>query len=321
MPSTDPPAAPNRYADPLVFSDSVDAFLAWMATGFAEGEYLLKHVASPTVPAAGGVMIGGLTLADRTRPVMTFSDGRTMDFQTGLARGSVSIWKPIAGSANINVFGSAAAPGLTGTATAAFASAANRYGRIPKIEYLVTVAAINAVAGFRTFHTYVSIGASSAGEGGFYFHGVFGPATGVSVATSRCFFGLTASVAAPTDVEPSTLTDCIGVAWDAADARLQIMHNDAAGSCTKINLGASFTVPTVDRTSLYSLELYSPPGTTQSVSYTITDLISGATATGTITTNLPSDSTLLALRGYLSVGGTNSVVGLALSSLYLDPLI
>jgi hypothetical protein len=122
----------------------------------------------------------------------------------------------------------------------------------------------------------------------------------------------------PTDVEPSSLVNCVGMGWDAADANVQIMHNDGAGSCTKIDLGASFPVPTTDRSALYEVALFSPRGTTQSVDWMVTDAISGATASGTITTNLPSTSTLLAPRGWVSAGGTSSAIGYALSSFFLD---
>ena len=109
--------------------------------------------------------------------------------------------------------------------------------------------------------------------------------------------------------------------WDAADTNIQMMHNDATGTCTKIDLGAAFPVPTTDRTALYELALYSPKGTTQSVGYQVTDLVSGATFSGTITTDMPAATALLAPRGWMSVGGTSSVIGLGLSSLVLDPLL
>jgi len=133
----------------------------------------------------------------------------------------------------------------------------------------------------------------------------------------RAFVGMANTTAAPTDVEPSTITNIIGMGWDAADANVQIMHR-GTGAVTKINLGASFPVPTADRTAVYELALFSQPGTTQVVNYEVTDLVSGAVATGTITTNLPTTSTLLAPRGWMSVGGTSSVIGIALMGLYIE---
>jgi hypothetical protein len=74
---------------------------------------------------------------------------------------------------------------------------------------------------------------------------------------------------------------------------------------------------------MYLLELNSPPGTTSRVDYTVTDLVGGATISGsiTVTTDLPSNTTLLLPKGWCSVGGTSSVVGFALSSIVVDPLI
>jgi hypothetical protein len=106
--------------------------------------------------------------------------------------------------------------------------------------------------------------------------------------------------------------------WDAADTNIQMMHNDGSGTATKIDLGASFPVPTVDRTSVYEVALFSPPGTTQSVGYRVTDLVSGAEASGTITTDLPTNSTLIAPHLYMSVGGTSSVIGVKIFGVYIE---
>lgn len=109
--------------------------------------------------------------------------------------------------------------------------------------------------------------------------------------------------------------------WDAADANVQMMFNDASGTCTKVDLGASFPVPSTDRSTLYELELYSPPGTTQTVYWRVTNLITGDVTSGTQTTDLPIVSGLLAPRLWMSVGGTSSVIGMALGNVYLDPLV
>ena len=129
---------------------------------------------------------------------------------------------------------------------------------------------------------------------------------------------MSASTVAPTDVEPSTLLNVVGLGWDAADANCQIMHNDGAGTCTKIDLGGSFPVPSADRTNVYRLELISPRGMTQKVYYHVTNLTTDVTAEGEITTNLPATSNSLAPRGYMSAGGTSSVVGIGLNAVHID---
>lgn len=51
----------------------------------------------------------------------------------------------------------------------------------------------------------------------------------------------------PTDVDPSTSIQHVGIGWDSADANVQIMFNDGTGSSSKIDLGSSWPVPVTDR--------------------------------------------------------------------------
>ena len=96
------------------------------------------------------------------------------------------------------------------------------------------------------------------------------------------------------------------------------MHR-GAGAVTKIDLGASFPVPTADRSKVYEISLFSPPNTTtQTVGYRVEDLTTGAVVEGTLTTNLPTTTTALAPRGWMSVGGTNSVIGISIMKLYVE---
>ncbi len=280
----------------------------------------LAATASLTAPAAGGARLIGRSDAGRTVPAFLSQDGVLRDVQTALTRSSPLIWKAQAGTNALTVLGGAA-PTAVGTATAASIATTNLVNYTPRLEYLVTTAATTAVAGFRGTNTQVTVGGPAAGLGGFQFTGRWGPATGVATTTNRAFFGLANVVPAPTDVEPSTAVSAVFMGWDAADTNIQMMTNDASGTCTKVDLGASFPVPVTDRTALYELALYSPKGTTQSVAWLVTDLVSGATASGTITTDLPATGTLLAPRAWMSVGGTSSVIGLGLNSLVLDPLL
>ena len=277
----------------------------------------LATAGSVVAPAASGVKLVGRADAGRVLPAMLSQDGIVREFQTSLARASILVWKAVPGSTTVSAFGSAA-PSSTGTITSVGISTSSMIGYMPRVEYLVTTPATNAVAGFRGTVALVGVGAPAAGMGGFHAVGRWGPAIGVATATHRSFTGMANATSVPTDVEPSSLVNCVGMGWDAADANVQIMHNDGAGSCTKIDLGASFPVPTVDRSALYEVALFSPRGTAQSVDWMVTDAISGATASGTITTNLPSTSTLLAPRGWVSAGGTSSAIGYALSSFFLD---
>jgi hypothetical protein len=287
-----------------------------------EGNQLRLDVAgSTTAPASGGVKLIGTASAGRTLPAFLSQDAHVMMLQESLATSYPVIFKAFVNSTTLGVFGGTG-PTAVGTITVANIADTNAFTRNPRVEWLVTTASTTAIAGFRSTINIVTVGETAAGRGGgFYFNGIWGPATGVATATHRAFFGLANITSAPSDAEPSTAVNCVAMGWDAADANVQILHNDASGACTKVGLGSSFPVPASDRTQFYKLELYSPQSTTQSVEYRVTDMVTGTVANGTITTNLPTTTTFLSSRGWCSVGGTSSVVGLSFSSAYLLPFV
>jgi hypothetical protein len=90
----------------------------------------------------------------------------------------------------------------------------------------------------------------------------------------------------------STLTNIVGVGSENGDTNLQVFHNDATGTATKVDLGVNFpsnrTVGTIS-TTVYSIELYNEPMSTN-VKYKVTNNETGAIATGIISTNLPLTS-------------------------------
>ena len=281
----------------------------------------LDAVTSPATPATGGVALFGRADAGRTVPAFEAEDGLTRELQAAWHRSWPTFVRPQAGAGSVFTIG-LAAPTATGTATAVGFSAANALGYVPRVAYAVTVAATTAVAGVRTQSLGLTVGGGSAGIGGFAFVSMATPSSGVSTATHRYFQGLiNQATGAPTDVEPSNQLNCIGIGYDAADANLQMMHNNGSGACTKIDLGASFPKPAVDNTNLYEVSLFSPKGTTQRVDYLVRDRISGALVSGTITTNLPATSLFLRAGIWISVGGTSSVIGCTMSMIACDPLL
>jgi hypothetical protein len=212
----------------------------------------------------------------------------------------------------------ATVPTNTGTITGMVRAITNIYTRTRKVEFLVTVAATTAVAGWRIPAGHLLRG-NAAGVGGFLSRQIWGPATGVSVATNRAFVGIAATTGAPTDVQPSTQISCIGMGWDSADVNIQIMHNDAAGTCTKVDLGASFPVPTADRTNMYEIEIWCAPNESK-FNWRVTNLGTGAVASGDTgaSTDIPANTAYLAERGWMSVGGTSSVIGIGMSGGYYE---
>ena len=286
------------------------------------GEITLPNVSAPATPAVGSSNLLVSRLAGYFDvPGFIGPDGFLHTLQTDLGEFSLMRFQPQPNSATPTGDNSLPVT-ATGTGTAANVnSTTNLHGIMRRIELLVTTAATTAVAGLRTSANLVRVGRSATVPGGFLARCVWGPATGVATATNRAFVGLIPS-AAPTDVQPSSLTNIVGMGWDAADANIQLMHNDASGTATKIDLGASFPVPTLDRTEVYEVQLYAPNTLTQEVRwrvirYSTTDKTIAAEASGLITTDLPPVTQLLAMRAHMSAGGTSSVIGIAVMGMYL----
>jgi hypothetical protein len=116
------------------------------------------------------------------------------------------------------------------------------------------------------------------------FYGVVGQAT----PTDLAYGGVSGTLV-------STLTNIVGVGSEVGDTNLQIFHNDATGTATKIDLGAAFPANRdagAVMTTVYSIVLVNKPMST-SVAYRVVNNETGAIATGTISTDLPATSQAL----------------------------
>lgn len=277
-------------------------------------ELTLLPTSNPATPPAG-LKVFSKSLANRLLLSIKGPSGLDMALQHNLYRNGIYLAKAVGNSTTTTFIGGVAFS-ATGTATAANVSVTNIHTQMKRVDYLITTPATNAVAGFRANSTQYFRGSSSS-EGGFFFVGRWGPATGVSTATNRASFGFHNNQGAPTGVEPSTTLNQIAMGWDSADTNIQIMHNDGSGTATKIDLGASFPVPTADRTKVYELSLFCIPGGS-SVTYEVLDIGTGSIASGTITTDLPSATTLMHIKGWMSAGGTSSVIGISFMSAYIE---
>lgn len=95
---------------------------------------------------------------------------------------------------------------------------------------------------------------------------------------------------APGNVNPNTFTDCIGIARClGTDANVQLIHNDAAGVATQVDLGASFPAATLNVG--YELRTLSPA--LGSWRWAVRNLNTGAEVSGTLAANIPSVAGLI----------------------------
>jgi hypothetical protein len=122
----------------------------------------LEASTSFPTPAAGGARLMARADAGRTMPAFMNQEGVVRELQAYLARSSPVIWKGQAGTTTVSNFG-ALGPTSVGTATSTAIATTNLFTMTPKVEYLVTIAATTAVAGFRSTSTLVSVGGPRPG--------------------------------------------------------------------------------------------------------------------------------------------------------------
>lgn len=219
-----------------------------------------------------------------------------------------SAWISNAGGASSLGIAITTVPGVANTGTV---SSTSPYLRRPmKTEYRQTTPTTSNVAQIRSQRTLCR------GTEGYIYTITWAPVAGLSNASDRSFAGLKVASGDVTDVNPNTLTTVIGMGHnDATDSNFKIYHNDGSGTCTEVDLGSSFPIPTTDETDFYTLILYVPnPGTT--IYYKVIDEKNGTSATGYVNSNIPDPATFLTAYAYTSVGGVSSVTTLGLFSMY-----
>jgi hypothetical protein len=135
-----------------------------------------------------------------------------------------------------------------------------------------------------------------------------------NVSGQRFFCGISKGnqFTAPTNVEPSTLTDIVGVCQLSSSTNMHVVHNDASGTATTIDLGSSY--PCNDSQYNYFITIEQTT-TTYIVTVERVTVSTGASisTTNTLTTNIPVYSTgTIQLLTWISNNATAAVAS------YLD---
>lgn len=276
------------------------------------------QTADPSVPAAGTLTLYSKAIAGRMMVKQAGPSGLTTALQPFLARNKVGYWCP-PGNATTQpgVFGYTA-PTYVGSAVARSISIANTFQRMRRLGYYSSTTA-GSVVSARVSYGQVTVG-DGAGNGGFHKIIRFGCSDNATVAGARQFIGMAYSTSAPTNVEPSSLTNVIGIGNGTADTT---MHMYCAGSSTTtpIDLGASFPANTLSADP-YELALFSPSSANADVYWEVTNIGTGAVATGlfngTPGTQVPSSSTLLS---YLWCYRTNNTTPLSVALDFMSDYI
>jgi hypothetical protein len=136
-------------------------------------------------------------------------------------------------------------------------------------------------------------------------------------ATGMGFFGLYGSTAAlATNLTLSAVVSCIGIGFQrGTHTNWQLVSNDASGSPSLADLGASF--PVNSTTNVLTLLIYAAPNAA-SVWVRVVEEISGAVAEVEITGDLPASTQLLAPRNYMNNGATAAAVAYDSTGVYIE---
>lgn len=281
------------------------------------GNLKIDSTSTPSAPSSGTVFYTTENIGTED-PYFIGSDGFNPSAIQGAFRDkNITMLTGSGIGGVINVYGCALPTGTYSTTlTGATTAGTNSYTKQQKTELLKTSA-----SGTNVSYLYLNAAnwrrGAATGEDGFKFQFTFGVATGTSNTSARLFAGWTSSISVPTDANPSTITNMFGFGYDAADTNLQWMHNDGSGTATKVDLGSSFPKPSVDRQESYEIEINCRPnGST--IWYKIRRIHTGATASGSVTTDIPANTTYLAPRVYLSNGGVSAVNGLGFMKMYVE---
>jgi hypothetical protein len=269
-------------------------------------------------PIASMLKLYGRLYAGRALPFFLGPGGSPMPVQGSVLRERMGLWIPPGnGTTTPGVLGLSALA-VTGVSTGRNVATTNYLTRQRRLGQASSATAGN-LAGVRVSTAQLTVGDGS-GNGGFFYGCIFGTSDAASVSGARAFIGLSSSTSAPTNVEPNTLTNSVGIAQLSTDATQWYLVYGGSAAQTEVALGTGLGAPT-DTTTAYELVLYSSPEDNGIVSYEVTNLGTGVKVVGTINpttpgTQLPSSTTFITTQIWRSNNATALAVGIDIAAIY-----
>ena len=308
-------------ADTQVQFNNAGAFAGAAGLTYNSATQISKHAvaadlesqASPPSAPATGSRLFSRPFAARQLPSFRNGGNGETPVQPFLGRNKLRFWGAQGNSATIALINMANT--VTGTTTNRTAATTNLFTAMSRVGF-VSAATAGSSTGTRHGFTQFFMGNGTAGIGGFHYVTRFGVSDAATVANARMFVGLSATAGVLANADPSTFLNQIGLGCDAGQTTLRIIHNDGAGVSTLVDLGANFPAQTLS-TDMYELQLYcAPNGST--VGYRVERLNTGHVAEGTISTDLPINTTLLSPQLWRNNGATALAVGIDVVHQYME---
>lgn len=242
----------------------------------------LKKVATePSTPPSETNFLYADKIADKIVLKTKSPTGIKSYLQKALWNKDITMWLPTNATAGLwlNTVGAGA-----GTFANTLPSAGSVYLSLKKALYSNVVTTTNQVLGQRNTETLFAIG-NGADQNGFFFFARFGFNTWTS---GGRFFGGFATATTVVSAEPSVLNNTLGFAIDSTDGNAIQFISRNTTTTTKVNTGL-----TAGTGKGYDIVIFCEPNGT-SIGWEIKEINNGgAEASGTVNTNLPTNSVFL----------------------------
>ena len=304
-------AEPNGNVGTVQYNDSGVLNGASNVEIGTQGNLLLKSISiQPLAPLENRLQIYARRRAGADWLEFQRPSGREISVQPHLGLNRVARWSPSV-STTVTVDGMPRT--AAGTVSTTALSATNLSTSIRRWR-VTSAATANSVADERSAITVCWRG-NQAGLGGFTY------VNRISIFTqpllSNAYFGLSSSISAfSTTQNVKSLTNVVGFGFiQGTDTNWQLIHNDATGSATSVDLGVNF--PISSSTKVYTFFVYCAPNSS-SIWVRCVEEVSGNIFESELTTDIPASNIFLSVRNYMNNGGTASACAYECSGVYLE---
>ena len=277
---------------------------------------LATVIGNPANPPTDSITMFGRKVAGRNLPAYISPSGFDSALQPFIARNKIAYWNPSGNATTVpGIFG-LTAPTAVGTATARNVAVTNILTRMKRLGYVSS-----ATAGSLTSQ-YIPNAQFTTGNGtvlgGYTYICRFGISDAATVSGARMFVGMSSTIAAPTNVEPSTLLNSAGVAQLSTDStQLYFVHGGSATQAT-IPLGsANFPI---NNSNAYEIAIFSPTTLVSNYYWQVTNILTGVNVNGFVSgsTEIIVNTTLTTHRAWRTNNATALAVAFDMCSIYIE---
>ena len=281
-----------------------------------------QHASTPPTPPAGSLSIFAEKMAGRVMPAFKGASGLDSILQPIIGKNKLAWWQPLGNGTTVPITTGIAAATTVGTASTRTFATTNIATRTRRLGYVTSTTAAGSLAGH-----YWGVASSQyttgndTGLGGFTYIERVVISDAATVSGARMFIGMSSLTSLPTNVEPNTLTNCMGFAQLSTDATQWYFVYGGSSAQTAIALGTSLGAPTLTDT-VWDLSIFAFPNTAGKIGYKIVNLASNVSVEGVLTltptTQIPPSTLALSPRAWRCNNLTALAVALDICSMYIE---